>query len=242
MDLLEHAGVLGDLHDAMYAVDRTGASRLVLVSGEPGVGKTALVNGFCGKGSRVDPGRGRPVRRHVCSSTAGAVLRHRPHGRRRARAVLGGGDRRAVFDVLLDEVAGTSGGRPQGRSLPRLVQFDAPDQSRPRSLRQGASQVGATHAAVISLPSRGAMTPRSATLGGSAERSGNSGAGGRAQRVRRGARTSHNAERGWSWRVSLVSGCAAFGGGEPGCGRHAKGGGGGQPPECGPERAVNPGG
>ena len=44
MDLLERAGVLGVLHDAISAVGRTGAGRLVLVSGEPGVGKTALVN------------------------------------------------------------------------------------------------------------------------------------------------------------------------------------------------------
>ena len=47
--LLERTGPLSVLEDCLAAVERDGRGRVGLVGGEAGVGKTALVRGFCGE-------------------------------------------------------------------------------------------------------------------------------------------------------------------------------------------------
>src|SRR4051812_37945111 len=46
-ELLERSAELGTLYEALAAVSTTGRGRLVLIAGEAGVGKTALVQAFC---------------------------------------------------------------------------------------------------------------------------------------------------------------------------------------------------
>jgi predicted ATPase len=107
MDLLERAAVLAELQHAFTAVGRTGAGRLVLVSGEPGGGKTSLVNTFCERlppSTRVLVGRcddlsaPRPLAPFFDIAHVGGG---------RLRDTLERPDRRAVFDVFLEEMAGT---------------------------------------------------------------------------------------------------------------------------------------
>src|SRR5215472_12086771 len=45
--LLERSGQLSALHEALTTVVSTGAGRIVLVAGEAGIGKTALLRRFC---------------------------------------------------------------------------------------------------------------------------------------------------------------------------------------------------
>src|SRR5262245_54050717 len=90
----------------MTAVGRTGRGRLVLVSGEPGVGKTALVNRFCDEvaGSmRVVVGRCDDLSAPRPLAPFFDIARL---GDGRLGAALDTGDRRALFDVLLDEMTG----------------------------------------------------------------------------------------------------------------------------------------
>jgi DNA-binding CsgD family transcriptional regulator/tetratricopeptide (TPR) repeat protein len=106
MDLLERAGVLRDLQDAMSAVGRTSGGRLVLVSGEPGVGKTAVVNLFCrdvARSIRVVVGRCDDM---SAPRPLAPFFDIAQMGDGRLGAALDGGDRRALFDVLIDEVTG----------------------------------------------------------------------------------------------------------------------------------------
>src|SRR5262245_43919236 len=46
-ELLERSGELGVLADALAGVASTGRGRFVLVAGEAGIGKTALLHAFC---------------------------------------------------------------------------------------------------------------------------------------------------------------------------------------------------
>jgi DNA-binding CsgD family transcriptional regulator/tetratricopeptide (TPR) repeat protein len=90
----------------MSAVGSTGAGRLVLVSGEPGVGKTALVNRFCEQvtGSiRAVVGRCDDLSAPRPLAPFFDIARMGDGG---LRAALDGADRRALFDVLLDEMTG----------------------------------------------------------------------------------------------------------------------------------------
>ena len=53
LELLERSGELAALTEALAAVTAPGEGRLVLVSGEAGIGKTALVRAFCGARRRA---------------------------------------------------------------------------------------------------------------------------------------------------------------------------------------------
>ena len=80
MTLLERESQLGSL--LQYADEaRTRAGRLVLVSGEAGVGKTSLVEELAAPVARRHVGLG-CLRRAVHAPTAGAAARHRPRDRR----------------------------------------------------------------------------------------------------------------------------------------------------------------
>ena len=70
MDLLERSTELAALEDALAAVRASARGSLVLVAGEAGIGKTALLDAFC------DGSRGVPTVRGGCD----ALFTPRPLG------------------------------------------------------------------------------------------------------------------------------------------------------------------
>ena len=103
--LLERDDALVVLHSSLSEV-RSGVGRMLLVSGEAGIGKTALVRSF------VASVRGRPacsggVRRTVAPTPAGRLRRHRRRlGDRLRELVAQGAPPHEVFEAVSDELAG----------------------------------------------------------------------------------------------------------------------------------------
>jgi DNA-binding CsgD family transcriptional regulator/tetratricopeptide (TPR) repeat protein len=88
MELLERAGPLALLDERLESVRRTGRGRLVLVAGEAGVGKTALVRAFCGRHPRVS----------VLSGACEALFTPRPLGPFVDIATEAGGELESLVD------------------------------------------------------------------------------------------------------------------------------------------------
>ena len=84
MGLLERSAELDALDGHLAAVREQGRGRLVLIAGEAGIGKTALVRAFCERAGRR-PGPVGRVRRAVHPAPARAVRGHRRRAGRRAR-------------------------------------------------------------------------------------------------------------------------------------------------------------
>jgi DNA-binding CsgD family transcriptional regulator len=105
--LLERAASLETIAGQLTAVG-SGGGRMVLVSGEPGVGKTALVAEFCAThldGSRVLLGRCDDLFAPRPLGPLVDIARQCPAGSR-LRQALAGDDRAAAFEAFLDELAG----------------------------------------------------------------------------------------------------------------------------------------
>jgi len=103
--LVERAGQLGTLVDQLGQVN--GAGRLVLISGEAGAGKSALVDAFCAQhltGHRVLVGRCDDLFAPRPLGPLADIARLAPG---RLGAALASGDQGAVFDAFLAELAGS---------------------------------------------------------------------------------------------------------------------------------------
>ena len=93
VELLERSAELDALDGHLAAVRAQGRGRLVLIAGEAGIGKTALVRAFCER-ARPRPGPVGRVRRALHAAPARPARGHRRRGGRRARRRRGRGRRR----------------------------------------------------------------------------------------------------------------------------------------------------
>src|SRR3954470_3435835 len=87
-ELLERAADLGALEDDFAAVSANGRGRMVLVEGEAGIGKTALVRAFCGERNA----------RQVLAGACDALFTPRPLGPLLDIAREAGGELAAAAD------------------------------------------------------------------------------------------------------------------------------------------------
>jgi len=114
-ELLERTDSVGALHEALARVTRSGTGHLVLVGGEAGIGKTALVRAFCSEVAGV----------RVLSGSCEALHTPRPLGPLLDVAAETGGELAALVDAgagpsealsaLLDELR---------RRAPSVVVFE----------------------------------------------------------------------------------------------------------------------
>ena len=108
MELLERAGEIAALHDAFGAVQRSGTGSVVVVSGDPGIGKSALVASFV---AGLGPGVG--LLRGGCDDLfvarpLGPLLDIARRMGGRLRDVCDRGEPAAMFDAFVDELTGAA--------------------------------------------------------------------------------------------------------------------------------------
>src|SRR5512132_551578 len=104
MDLLERSSVLGELASVLAATATGG--RVVLVAGEAGIGKSALVRGFAERhaaDARFLVGGCDPLLTPRALGPLHDIARQT--GGRLAELLASGGQREAVFAAFLDELA-----------------------------------------------------------------------------------------------------------------------------------------
>jgi predicted ATPase len=113
--LLERSGELSVLRDDLAAVRATGAGRLVLIGGDAGIGKTALVRAFCSELGSV----------RVLSGACDSLHTARPLGPLVDIADQTGGELAAMMESVgaVGELLGALG-REVRRGGPTVVVFE----------------------------------------------------------------------------------------------------------------------